>query len=113
MTEQEIESGNIIIAKYLGYNPCNKSSILDYIDNEVSISGLEYHESWDRLMPVVLKIIFECSSNCYFWTNGYLVNSNGKYGFAMLDDQTNGTEATHETPILAVWQCVVSYLKSK
>jgi hypothetical protein len=103
MKEQEILDGNKIILQYEGVRP------------EIKHKGVlpKYHESWDRLMPVVLKIIFECSSNCYFWANGYLANSNGKYGFAMLDDQTNGTEATHETPILAVWQCVVNYLKNK
>lgn len=108
MKEQEIESGNILIAKYEGYNPCRKASILDYVDNEVSIDGLQYHESWDWLMPVVLKIMQENETN-----NALIFNWASTTWFASIYSQGYSKSKVDNSPILAVWQCVVNYLKNK
>jgi hypothetical protein len=102
--EQQIIEGNKLILQYEGLNP------------EIKHRGVlpKYHESWDRLMPVLMKILDENSSCCHFAPSHFFGSIvKGKWDFSMLDDQTNSEQASNDNPILAVWQCVVSYLKSK
>lgn len=48
MTENVILEGNKLIAEFMGWNHQNLRSFIEQY---------EYHYSWDRLMPVVEKIL--------------------------------------------------------
>ena len=79
MTEDEIQSGSELIAKFMGYKPCfshitdkygytqtvdgflitGKCNIGNHQEDEYenfAIEHLRFHSSWDWIMPVVDKI---------------------------------------------------------
>lgn len=56
MTE-ETKAGLKVLAEYMGLQACEKSSIVDYVDNEVSLHSLTYNTSWDALVPVYSKVM--------------------------------------------------------
>lgn len=61
MTKEQKE-GNKLIALFMGYEETNYSDTLVHpeANNQVAIWELMYDESWDRLMPVIEKIMDLC-----------------------------------------------------
>jgi hypothetical protein len=64
-----IEQNNIMIAEFMGYidNGCSEEGFLinPITKYDEDIESLEYHSSWDWLMPVVEKIEgFEDENRC-------------------------------------------------
>lgn len=57
MTQEEITSGNKIIAEFIGLH-FHKVGWVDatHIDGNYECEELKYHSSWDWIMPVVEKI---------------------------------------------------------
>ena len=99
MTTQE---GNKLIAEFMGKKFIEDGNSM--WDGKVSIcvENLEYHSSWNWLMPVVEKIekTYEVSiigKECEIADNGYEWKSICK--------------STSESKIDAVWQTVVKFIK--
>jgi hypothetical protein len=73
MTQKEIIEGNKLIAEFMGYEKTIYSDVfrgelyaLDVSKGEIyAISQMQYHTSWDWIMPVVEKIesIEDCEKN--------------------------------------------------
>ena len=99
MIEQEIIEGNKLILQYEGLKPEIKH-------REVLP---KYHENWDWLMPVVLKIMEENQSNNLFLLN----KATTTYYTSIYKEKGTAISNIDENPILAVWQAVVNYLKTK
>ena len=58
MSEQEILDGNKLIAEFMGAKYNSKLDLVNLGANHklVGINELQYHSSWDWIMPVVDKI---------------------------------------------------------
>ena len=136
MSEQEIIEGNKLIAEFmesydiggeikfiytlnepfpLSKEICTESNILEEIINEVEEFGTElspsitwYHNSWDWLMPVVLKINtmdnFDYSVKI-FTMDCQIENSKGEI-IARCECKYNPDEL-----INSVWEAVVEFIK--
>jgi len=62
--KKEILEGNNLIAEFMGYNVefvnDERYFTLDDMLESLSDEELQYHSSWDWLMPVVRKIVLLC-----------------------------------------------------
>ena len=61
MKSKEIVKGNLLIAKFMGFDYDSERNVLfgydvDEFSNGISPEELVYDESWDWLVPVVIKI---------------------------------------------------------
>lgn len=85
MENKKIEEGNRLIAEFMSGKPCNRCKDCGmYIfenGDEIFEKYLDYHKSWDRLMPVFNKchsqIVEKLGNNKRgMWTpeNGYVSN---------------------------------------
>ena len=118
MTNEEILEGNVLIAKWLGWKFTNSSKywMVSRDDNYFilgiyKVSNLKFHKDWNWLIKVLEKLqysgcIVEQSYsliyNCHIW------KSLGKHkGSVNIIEGTNGGD----TPILATFKAVVSFLK--
>lgn len=74
MSKEEIQKGNEVIASFMGWKEMSHTKNKDWMLSEVidgdmcakmqrSISRMEFHTSWDWLMPVVQKIIQALKDN--------------------------------------------------
>lgn len=102
-TEQEILDGNKLIAEFMGY-PISKVE-LGFTSKEAKtvMRRLEYHTSWDWLMPVVEKIeefgyaIDICQNDCNIYEN----NNSGNFL----------KELNRRTKIEAVYAASIEFIK--
>src|SRR5690242_19234149 len=127
MTEQQIQTGNRLIAQFMGAKFRNApeghleedelifpegKSPYDFL-NQVRISSLKYHSSWDWIMPVVEKIaaIEITPPPNYTWyriemvPNGYVKIEGGSLGKLFTNVSREGSF------INAVWRAVVDFIK--
>jgi len=95
MSEKEIIEGNKLIYAYDGES---------FID-------IGYHKDWDMLMPVVLKILKE--ENGVMWLAPQFAERTDRWRFQMLAPDVVKYNSEETEPIIAVWQAVVEYLKTK
>ena len=130
MTHEEIIEGNKLIAEFLWGkqgNPEDRApewyigEDLPYCDedgyyqnvgamNPISSEIIQFHSSWDWLMPVVEKIINSNCSSAELCGEWYLNSS--KYSFSMLNDQTNSCEGNSKNSLIeATWLAVVEFIK--
>ena len=101
--KQQIIEGNKLILQYEGLNP------------ETKHRGVlpEYHKDWNRLMPVVLKIMREDFGGDEGFKLEMLSNNVTSCTFGTLMPDVPVLSWQEESPIIAVWQTVVNYLKNK
>lgn len=111
----ELEENNKLIAEYMGAKwwPKSNNIFVKYseayeFNNSVafSIKGLNYHLSWDWLMPVILKIISEHQTDFFIDRMNY---DNFFIGLG-----TNGTYAQNErneSAIEASYKAVIGFIK--
>lgn len=93
ITMEQTEQGNRLIAEYM-----------DGIYSKLPWLELKrYHSDWNALMPVVLKIMREGDGSIQIYLDGSVLS----WGISKVIDATN------PAPILAVWECVVQYIKNK
>lgn len=95
----EIKEGNKLIAEFLGKKRKYESS------EDVFNASLQYHKSWDWLMPVVEKIEIVSGKNTEitFWQ--------GKQRCIILDyDNVNDLEKIGETKIEATYLAVIEFI---
>ena len=74
MEKDKILNGNILIAEYIGgvIKSFQNKKHVSFQDKIVSANSLRYHKSWNRLMPIWIKITEEakeqegdCNKNDY------------------------------------------------
>jgi hypothetical protein len=68
-----------------------------------------YHTSWEALMPILLRIISDNRSQFVLECPAY--NGYTEWLFSMLDDTVISQSGKSESPIEAVWQAIVKYIK--
>lgn len=75
--------------------------------------ALNYHSSWDWLMPVIQKILTDMQSSCILEHPGYCnyPSGNKNWGFSMCDDCTTSQSGHNEVLITAAYDAVVAYIK--
>ena len=131
MTEQEIIEGNKSIAIFLeykegfphyvdeyGYNQCaegfdipdknHESHFDDKDDHQFSLIQLEFHSSWNWLMPVVEKI-----ESLGFDTRIQGITEDTFYQICEITDIVNN-EITYQktnSKILSVWLTVIEFIE--
>jgi len=114
----EILTGNKLIAEFMGmgytpgyYNlmsPYYGFTMVNRTRTSCNADELQFHISWDWLMPVVEKIINDQSSECQFTGEGYLP----KITFSMLNDSKHSFSGESETNLIeATWIGVVDFIK--
>jgi hypothetical protein len=107
----EIRESNGLIAEFMGWVKLDDT----WLDEQNQIAWnpdfMGYHREWEWLMPVIEKILKNCSSNCHVSAPGYLSGSDNWY-FNMLNDQKDGESVAAKTLIDAMYKTVVLYLKS-
>ncbi len=103
--EISIEEGNKLIAEFMGYKQHNHGSYKTFeIDGKhIYESVLQYHSSWDWLMPVV-KMCMSKSFELSKGKRGYEDNLN-KYR------RLNIEEGLRTVDIEAVWLAVIQFIK--
>lgn len=115
---QFLES-NKLIAEFMGIDksrivdklPTNNKGEYTTLNNKLIYSeSLQYHSSWDKLMPVVDKILTDNSSFCNISGPGSL-SMTKEWCFDFLTDQTNGNSNYGKTLIEAVYKSVIDYIK--
>lgn len=92
--------------------------IRHYDDNLVLDADVDFYESeYDLLIPVLNKILKESESQCLLCAPGYLSvvvgEDKNKWYFSMLNDQKIGYQSNATTPIRAIYNCVLSYIKDQ
>lgn len=106
MTEEKILDGNKLIAEFMGAKYNSKLDLVNLGANHklVGINELQYHSSWDWIMPVVEKI----HSDTDFWVTIY-------YRSCKVFPMNIGVEMEiliEEKPTIeAVWIAVVEFIK--
>jgi hypothetical protein len=113
------EEGNKLIAEFMGATPCivRIKSIGDEQGYEcdeykLPISELEYHSSWDWLMPVVEKIVNEVDNEMGWW-EAYSEKPFGHQVEIWGRDVLEPIIRVHsKTSLLeATWQAVVQFIQ--
>jgi len=115
-TKEEIIEGNKLIAEFMGYEKTIYSDVfngdlyaLDVSKGEIyAISQMQYHTSWDWIMPVVEKI-----ESFGFYTNILSAdNDNKKHAMHItLVNEEEQYSLWYESKILAVYKAVVEFIK--
>ena len=103
MTKEEILEGNKLIAEFMGMVRHNHISYATWANSKgdhIFESVLQYHSSWDWLMPVVEKI--ESLKN----SDDYEIDI-----FGNCCDIGGRFEAVGETKIAAVYIAVIEFIK--
>jgi hypothetical protein len=65
MTQQQIQKGNKIIAEFDGWRYVKNDDSFSKPPNILFSQELEYHQSWDWLMPVIEQINEKCKHTGY------------------------------------------------
>jgi len=113
-TEDEIIEGNMLIAEFMSVSQVSAENGHFYYVNGDSYKELRYHSSWDWLMPVVEKIN---KMNAAIVINPHNVNITTHVIDHLLQDDSYLKQyffkpsGHNYTPIEAVWQCVVEFIK--
>lgn len=118
-TKEEIIEGNKLIAEFMGYEKTIYSDVfngdlyaLDVSKGEIyAISQMQYHASWDWIMPVVEKIeqkgcIVEISYSLVCMCRICVIWEKHKKAFNIINDNNGGLE-----PIIAIYKSVVEFIK--
>lgn len=113
MTQAEIIDGTKLIVQHMENKPdsIRLQSMAEYKGKIYLWHEMQFHSSWDWIMPVLIKIINEKSSNAYFGGDGYIKHD--IFYFCMLDDEKFSPDAEVELgkEIEAVFQAIVKYIK--
>ncbi len=107
MKTEEVIENNKLIAEFMGHiTSDNLESVCGFRGQEIfPFADLEYHTSWDWLMPVVEKI------ETYLWVFSI---SGLKIEYATIDQYKKGDSQVFPVPgkkIIAVYEAVVFFIK--
>lgn len=109
MTNKEIIEGNKLIAEFMEVDVSDYTSYEEESRKCYAENDLEYHSSWEWLMPVVEKI--ESITN---ETNHYIYNVQIEQCWCTITNVTTSTEivyADRDTKIGAVYEAVLEFIK--
>ena len=113
LTQQEIEEGNKLIAEFEGMvytNDDPKAYAQGYMFSKelgaITVADLQYHESWDWLMPMVDKIAEQGHAISISTGYGCIVTSNTGEHIHMTEKSYGCTTLIHAT-----WLAVTSAIK--
>ena len=110
MTHSE---GNKLISEFMGWRFIFDGNVMFLNQNTPAkpINKLEYHSSWDWLMPVVEKI-----ESLDGGRGIYLVTIEGYYCSIKLHDETEWLVCEHsskDSKIDAAWQTIVKFIQNE
>lgn len=80
--EQDVLKGNKIIAEFMGETPStenNGNPAFFYIEKGNSFSLVQYHSSWDWLMPVWIKVMLWYRAEFGLMTSTFKIDHAGIY----------------------------------
>jgi hypothetical protein len=101
MKKKEIIEGNRLIAEFMkDYELITDKGVYLYPQKGFYVDELEYHSSWDWLMPVVEKISIDYS---------YYQSNDSKQWQVMID--VSNTNIVSENLIDAIYKAVVEFIK--
>lgn len=123
MTNKEVLEGNTAIAEFMGGklkpkskrhpdNPHNKPTW--WFDDKVGHFELEYHSSWDWLMPVVEKIdelVIPASFINSDYPEHVFTTLSGKTFWICIGDNHKIFEAKEDVKIASAWKAITDFLK--
>jgi len=98
--QHDTDMGNILIAEFMGINLGEYTTYPEESPTQYAVNDLEYHTSWDWLMPVVEKIktsVMEDDSD-------ELYNS---------EEWDNITHTLVQIEIKSVYKAVVEFIKEQ
>ncbi len=125
MNSDQLKEGNRLIAEFMGAEKLDENSFTynredKFIGNCCSVDDLEYHSSWDWLMPVVEKIesldggehgnfgVHITSNSCNIQGSNLWKTLQGKSTFPVYMSDPN---AILDTKIESTWYNVVEFIK--
>jgi hypothetical protein len=130
MKDKEIIEGNKLIASFdpqmivhkLDRRSNENRNYLDGLKYEGFKKGdignirgtehLQYHTSWDWLMPVIEKILAMYDSQCSFEHPKYLnIDNKHRFSFNLIDDCRGSQSGEGNTLIEASYNAVVKFIK--
>jgi hypothetical protein len=123
MKTEEIEEGNRLIAEFEGMKHVNDDPEVYpegymYSENEGTwkVSDLQYHASWDWLMPVVEKINSVPFQHCHITKFQCIITTEARdsTGFLIAPTKTINVayrEISKKPLIEIVWEAVLQYIK--
>ena len=122
MTDKEIIEGNKLIAEFMQLKTIKRDGMSDsymfvlhpgFIPREVCPANLEYHTSWDWLMPVVEKIENAPNYDFFFHIlgNGAFITTTRVENFRDGSPDIVESKIVHDSKIDATWLAVVEFIK--
>jgi hypothetical protein len=116
MTEQEVKNNNTLIAIFMGWETSpypNLPNKLYKNDRGLSIDQLQYHTSWDHLMPVLTEIAKPCIYRIYntssHFGSGFFNCEIIYYNESISGGKYFISKISH-TQIEATWLAIISYI---
>ena len=115
MNEQKIKENNKLIAEFMdikvGESYWQMDDPIPYnevkLQNFIGLDELGYHSSWDWLMPVIIKIIDENSSDFQLTGKDFLPEIKSY----LLSDHKKSIISSGKSHLEAAYSAVVYYLK--
>lgn len=103
-----MKTDNELIAEFIGWKRVSSNSEIYILPNGENIVGLNFHKSWDWLMPVVEKI-----EGLYYY--GHLTKNthDGRHymSFITKDCDTVAYSSPGQTKIESVYKAVVIFIE--
>ena len=114
MTQKEIQSGNLLIAKFMGEGFAVDGMNPLWLHKHYQRKSIKFHSSFDWIMPVVVKI--ESGGNIRVKIEGYLCDiyqtkrnpkkkENGGFEDILLVSEKHNDKNT------LIWMAIVKYIK--
>jgi hypothetical protein len=108
------QENNRLIAEFMGYEIIyrpNSNGFIEISDTELcDVDDLEYHKSWDWLMPVVDKIESDERFDVNILQYGTIISSNTKER-GYIEIVNNVANISFDSKIDHTYQAVVEFIK--
>lgn len=106
MEDKEILEGNKLIAEFMGSIIINETVFRLNIPI-IKVSELQYHKSWNFLMPIVEEISADYDFSIQFYDSDCIA-----YAYRRNIEQTEiCSSGNFEPHILNVWKAVIGFIK--
>lgn len=110
MKEQEIIEGNKLIAEFLGWKILKGSNRMSVYMDALYQDDLNYHSSWNWLMPVVEKIEALCNTD-YDTSVVYIADISCTIEVRINNSLEYSKEINSDKKINATFKSVVEFIK--